>query len=481
MRTRTVLSADKIQGLAAITATLLLVSMFLSSTRRAYAQPMPVGGQFLVNTFTSGTQKNPSVAMAPSGNFVVVWQSAQANTGDDVDWSIQAQRFAVDGALSGSQFQVNSYATGAQEYPAVGIDDGGEFVVVWRDRGIQAWYGDIQGQRFAAEGSPLGGQFQVNTQIASGHDDPAISLAADGRFLVAWQNDESWPQVPSIRAQLYGAGGSPLGGEFQVNSGTAGYPDPWYAPFDEGQPSVSAAANGDFVVVWTSPRWLNIEDVQTRVRARRYSASGVPQGDEWTVDSVVDINNYGGYLMHPVVDLDAGASFVVVSTKELEGPYENISMCMAVGCVLRDEIYNQRFPALAATKPNDEFIVVWQSEVSEGGDTDSWSIQGQLFDSEGGIVGSQFQVNSFTPDAQVRSAVGADLHGNFVVVWLSFASDNGDSSGTSIQGQRFCRVADTDFDGVCDSVDACPNDASNSCVIFADGFEAGNTSAWSVP
>ncbi len=51
--------------------------------------------------------------------------------------------------------------------------------------------------------------------------------------------------------------------------------------------------------------------------------------------------------------------------------------------------------------------------------------------------------------------MAADGDGDFVVVWSSFGSSGSDSAGESIQGQRF----------------AVP--------LFTDGFESGDTSAWS--
>ena len=40
---------------------------------------------------------------------------------------------------------------------------------------------------------------------------------------------------------------------------------------------------------------------------------------------------------------------------------------------------------------------------------------------------------------------------------------------------------DGDGDGLCFDVDCDDGDDGNACVIFADGFETGNTSGWSFP
>src|SRR5262245_61890816 len=52
-------------------------------------------------------------------------------------------------------------------------------------------------------------------------------------------------------------------------------------------------------------------------------------------------------------------------------------------------------------------------------------------------TGPQFQVNTYTTNSQPASSVAADADGDFVVVWESRGSSSGDTSGASIQGQRY--------------------------------------------
>ena len=59
------------------------------------------------------------------------------------------------------------------------------------------------------------------------------------------------------------------------------------------------------------------------------------------------------------------------------------------------------------------------------------SIAGTLW---AGPAGPEFQVNTYTKEAQVEPAVGMDTAGNFVIVWTSHDQD-GDSSG--IYAQRY--------------------------------------------
>lgn len=52
-------------------------------------------------------------------------------------------------------------------------------------------------------------------------------------------------------------------------------------------------------------------------------------------------------------------------------------------------------------------------------------------------LGTEFQVNSYTTSYQFLPAVAADLEGNFVAIWASGGSDGGDTSSWSVQGQRY--------------------------------------------
>ncbi len=78
-------------------------------------------------------------------------------------------------------------------------------------------------------------------------------------------------------------------------------------------------------------------------------------------------------------------------------------------------------------------------------------IFGQDFDALGTPSGGEFQINSHTSGSQGQSSIDHAPDGSFVVVWRSPQ----DGSNMGIVGQRFLPP------------------------IFGDGFESGDTSAWS--
>jgi hypothetical protein len=145
----------------------------------------PVGGAFLVNTDSS--QALASVSLDGDGDFVVVWESDGSSEAGLS--SIQAQRFDTNGTAIGDAFWVNTVTEGDRQYPAIDVASDGSFVVVWQgyDQGGNPL--GIRGQRFAAAGSPVGGEFLFTTDGSQAL--ASVSLDGDGDFVVVWESDGS--------------------------------------------------------------------------------------------------------------------------------------------------------------------------------------------------------------------------------------------------------------------------------------------------
>src|SRR5690349_3284452 len=96
--------------------------------QRFSAAGVAQGGELHVNMFTPFDQSAPTVAIDADGDFVVAWQDvAQEGT----DAGIYAQRYDAAGNALGGNFHVNSFTTGGQLHPAVAMDAAGDFVIVW--------------------------------------------------------------------------------------------------------------------------------------------------------------------------------------------------------------------------------------------------------------------------------------------------------------------------------------------------------------
>jgi len=402
----------------------------------AVAQPVPIGPEFQVNTYTPSTQVGSAVAGDSAGNFVVVWHS-DSNVGDTDVSSIQGRRYDSSGTAQGGQFQVNEYTTNGQYSPAVASDSAGNFVVVWESypgAGTDTSESSIQGQRFDSAGTPVGGEFQVNTYTTNSQSKVAVASDSAGNFVVVWSSMGSAgtdTDDSSIQGQRYNNAGVPQGGQFQVNT---------YTTSDQYLPHVASDSAGNFVVVWQG-RGAG-SDTGTGIQAQRYDSAGLPLGGEFQVNSyTTNVQRY------PAVASDSAGNFVVVwvSYSAIGPDYSDIkgqrfdSSGTPLGGEFPVNTYTtseQLVPAVASDSTGN-FVVVWGSLGSAGPDTSSWSIQGQQFDNTGAAQGGQFPVNTYTTSHQRFSAVASDSAGNFVVVWDGFGSAGSDTSNYSIQGQRF--------------------------------------------
>ena len=95
----------------------------------------PLGEQFIVNTALDGAQQYPQAAMSGGGEFVIVWESRTTGADDSQARDIFAQRFDNLGQPVGGEFRVNTFVQGEQRNAAVGIGDDGHFVAVWQSDG----------------------------------------------------------------------------------------------------------------------------------------------------------------------------------------------------------------------------------------------------------------------------------------------------------------------------------------------------------
>jgi hypothetical protein len=192
--------------------------------RRFDAAGNALGDQFQVNSYTTAAQQDAAVAIDAAGRFVVAWASGGSNGTDPVS-SVQARRFHADGQPDGDEFQLNTYTTGLQMYPDVAVDASGRFVAVWHSSNSA---GDaslgVQGQLFEADGSPRGPELQVNSHTTDSQVHPSVEFDDQGRFLVVWYADgPSEGGETNVQARLFGPDGTPAGPERQVNSLTAGF------------------------------------------------------------------------------------------------------------------------------------------------------------------------------------------------------------------------------------------------------------------
>jgi hypothetical protein len=257
------------------------------------ANGVAINSAFQINTETDSVQLLSKVAGLADGCFVVTWTDVSETLGDDSVTSIKAQIFDGDGQPTGSEFLVNSSVAGPQVLSTVtGLADGC-FVITWTDAPVDLGSIDIndlstitsaitpidiKGQMYDAEGTPVGGEFLVNTSTAGAQLFSTVTGLANGGFVVTWTDvpldlTQLDPQDPNallnlisaidIKAQIFDAEGAPDGSEFVVNSDAVGV---------QFLSTVAGLANGDFVVTWSSIGQTDGFDV----KAQMFSTNHAP-------------------------------------------------------------------------------------------------------------------------------------------------------------------------------------------------------------
>jgi hypothetical protein len=220
--------------------------------RRFDSTGNPIGIEFLVNTYTSGyqipLQQGPAVAIDAGGNFVVVWTSLTTPVSQDGSAAgVFGQRFASSGSRIGGEFQVNSYTTGGQYSAtiamATGTDRNGHFVVVWHSDGQDGSDYGIFGQRFDASANRLGAEFQINTYTTGEQYGPVVTSDAQGNFAVSWDTVSAGLSSQETMARRFSFNGTARSAEFRVNT---------YTSSGQGNASIASDLVGNFTVAWES-------------------------------------------------------------------------------------------------------------------------------------------------------------------------------------------------------------------------------------
>lgn len=423
-------------------------------------QPVPLGTDFQVNSYTTGAQDFSSVAVDGRGRFVVAWDSEGSAGNDQSYGSIQVRRFGADGQPLGTELQANTIVAGYQVTPAVAASSSGSFVVVWESAdsaGSDASYSSVQARRFDADGQPLGPDFQVNTFTTYYQFQPAVAATPQGSFVVVWASTGSLGSdsiEESVQVRRYDADGDPVGGELQVNTWTSGR---------QFYPEVGVDSSGGFVVAWTSYGSSGSDDDGYSVQVRRFDSAGTPLGGDFQVNTWTT----GQQSSVDVAVAPSGAFVVAWTSSQSDGDEDGYSVHArrfdASGAPLGDQFQVNTWTIDVQSQPSvafdssGGFLIAWNSFGSAGSDSDDFSVQARLYGADGASLGDQFQVNTHTPGYQWLPSVASGPGGLLVATWTGRDSSPGsDTNGPSIQARRFRNA------------------------LFVDGFETGDTGRWSV-
>jgi hypothetical protein len=198
-------------------------------------------------------------------------------------------------------------------------------------------------------------------------------------------------------------------------------------------PSISVAADGSFVVAFTS---FGKDDpasfTESGVFARRFDATGAALGTEFQVNVFTT-----GDQSVPDVAMKPNGGFVVVwQDHEQKGkPSVFGRLFTAAGAPdggefdIPNDVAATKGRPRVATGADGSFTVAWESSPQDGS---SRGVFARRFAADAAPLGTEFQVNTFTPGSQYATAISNDGANEVVVVWQS--PQDGRADG--IYGQR---------------------------------------------
>ncbi|NIX78121.1 calcium-binding protein [Microvirga terricola] len=311
----------------------------------------PWNSPFAVNADSAGDQQDSVLQALSDGTFVAVWSSDQA---------IFMRFFGADGTPKGTDVKVErKTGDGGKYFPSVTALNNGNFVLAWEDSSDPDTDPDqgLRGQVFTSNGTKVGADFHINSNVTDAQMEISIAGLANGGFAVVYTDVFGDGDGSCVRTRVFSNEGVRLGTDEDpiANSTSA-----------NGQvaPATIALKDGRYAIFFHDYS-LSDDDKNQTIRGRLFKAGGTP------------------------VDLD----FLVPSS---EG--------------------NKSAPA-AATLSDGRFVVAWTADI---GDDSGNCVKAQLFNADGSKIGGEFLVNErATSGLQSDAVVAALPDGGFAIGYLS--------------------------------------------------------------
>ncbi|TMJ14861.1 MAG: hypothetical protein E6G94_08550, partial [Alphaproteobacteria bacterium] len=298
-----------------------------------------VGAQFLVSTWSASLQTDAAITYLPSGGFIVSWTDYSGQGGDSTDSSVKAQRFTDSGVQVGGEFLVNATTGGSESRPSLVTLANGDVLFTYYANSA------IVGRLYSTASSTLGSQFSFTAPVngplvaltdgrlatatmsfdsaqvrlfnpdgsvaapmitvptgppvGTGTLSVALSATPGGGFAIVWQNPSE------IHASRYDSAGNPVG-NIQLVTTTTNY--------THSDPQIVGLPNGGYVVSWTDTSQYGTSE--RVVRAQAFDSGGNKAGTEFLVSTQTDHPNQN----HGQSTLEVLASGELVAAWHGSGP-----------------------------------------------------------------------------------------------------------------------------------------------------------------
>lgn len=334
----------------------------------------------------TGRYMQARVAAGEDGGFLFVWSGHR-------DLGVQGRLCDLTGVL-GDTFRFSPTYAGYYHSPSVVAAPGGGYLTVWSTVNFTEDRYGLTAQRLTDRAEPWGGEIELDVDSRVYNEDSAVALADDGSFLVAWG------RVPGIvvlevHARHFAADGTPLGPEMEVNR----RPDASGDPIQHRTPEVAFSSDRGFLILWKgSFIFLEGLGAGTEVAAKmvsddfydvvlgRWYVSGELSTELW-----VSPRLYGFIDALGVASLEDGM-LIVWGTEGSDGMGRvGGRLWPAFGSppgpfTIDDSAVSGTAEVAVAAAPGGRGVVAWNGE-PPAGESDGRDLRGRLFELRAPIAG----------------------------------------------------------------------------------------------
>jgi len=393
-----------------------------------YMQRFSLDGTLLGGNLKVNTSGSYDYAMAPdvaanASSILVAWNGIAT-----YDKDINLQIYSDNGTPIGDNIKVNddSLCYAGQVFPAIAIAQNGNFVVAWQDYR----YGDpnIYARVYTFDGTPLTENFPVVADsLSQKFIYPDVAMDSVGNFIVAWMNNPNLLHN-DIFIKRFSPDGNPISTYIQTNS------DSFNIPFELNGLSVAMASNGNFVLTWNEQQ----EPDPIRIKAQLFDQNGNQITNVFQVNSEINSN----VVAYPDVAMDRTGNFAISWLKLYQNQYfvcvklfSSNGIPISPEIVVNEDSTHTILISRIGMNRNGEFVIAWYQYNDS---LASFLLKAQRFTSDGNKVGNNFQVGDAGTQSSsypTRPSVSMETNGNFLIVWRiddQIAGQRYDSDGNPI-------------------------------------------------
>jgi hypothetical protein len=190
--------------------------------RRFSADGTSLGDQFLVNQVTANNQVNPRIGMAQDGRFVIAWMDRGGADGSG--HGVFFRVFSPDGTPLTGDLSAPVFRAGDQKEPFLAVARDGHFVVAWTDwNALDGSGAGVFFRIFDRNGGATSGQIQAADVTAGTQWFSPVGIDDQGRITIAWVETSGRDgSGAGVFTRCFDAGGSAAGRSVAASAGLQG-------------------------------------------------------------------------------------------------------------------------------------------------------------------------------------------------------------------------------------------------------------------